>query len=519
MSRCNILLFRQCSLLVATIACAIVPVACVINSGDSDAIYLEWGEGQEGHQAGDGVPDDAVAIAPSTKTMDELLAMPWSEMSAADVDRLNLLSGTMPPEVYAAKYQLESAETMSVIDDITGAIWGTWDMVEIPGAYCGDGSPYKIFVMRSRGFINWLLGNTRRLMVYLEPGGACWDYASCTGQTRRGAANPNGIPNNFMNLGAFLDPNQEGGSPNAAISPLVLRNNPTGDNAPTSQWNKVFLPYCTGDVFSGNRVVVYEDPTGANPPITYHHVGAVNVELAIEYLEREFAEPLDLLVTGCSAGSTGALANYHYIRQALEPDNSVMLSDSGPVFPTDGGRGNHYPLQQHIRDAWNLDYILGKLEVDFPGVPFAEDFSLLSDVMAQTYPGDNFGVTMFKRDSNYSIYSYSEFFDLDENIPEEKEQILTLWAEDIDRLTAQYDRYDNLSYFIPYMRSINESHCTSIVEWTGTEIGNSGIDVGDYINDLLDGGDVASYEEADNPADADVSDFWLELVELLLTFN
>ena len=81
---------------------------------------------------------------------------------------------------------------------------------------------------------------------------------------------------------------------------------------------------------------------------------------------------------------------------------------------------------------------------------------------------------------------------------------------------ATYDGYNNLSYFIPYFRDMNESHCTTIVEFTGTEIMDSGIDVGDYIEDVLDGGYVTSYEEMENPSDADVSDFWMDLVNLLL---
>jgi hypothetical protein len=54
------------------------------------------------------------------------------------------------------------------------------------------------------------------------------------------------------------------------------------------------------------------------------------------------------------------------------------------------------------------------------------------------------------------------------------------------------------------------------VEFTGTEILNTGIDVGDFIEDMLNGGSVTSYHEPDNPADADVTDFWMALVNLLL---
>jgi hypothetical protein len=50
---------------------------------------------------------------------------------------------------------------------------GAWLKVEIPGTICGDGSQYKFFVNYSNVSNN--------LVVSFEPGGACWDYASCAG--------------------------------------------------------------------------------------------------------------------------------------------------------------------------------------------------------------------------------------------------------------------------------------------------------------------------------------------------
>jgi len=173
--------------------------------------------------------------------------------------------------------------------------------------------------MKSIGFWNWLFGYTNDLIVYLEPGGACWDYPSCTGQAGiRGAANPDGIPDNFMNLGDFLDPNIEGGSANAAISPLILKNHPAGDNIQTSRWDKVFIPYCTGDVHSGNNPD--QEYCDGDDCITYHHVGATNIEKVIEYLKQEFPNVDKLMITGSSAGGVGSLTNYHFFRKELDPN-------------------------------------------------------------------------------------------------------------------------------------------------------------------------------------------------------
>ena len=47
-------------------------------------------------------------------------------------------------------------------------------------------------------------------------------------------------------------------------------------NIATNGYDVVYMPYCTGDVHVGNSVVTYTDPTGANPPITWRHVGYNN---------------------------------------------------------------------------------------------------------------------------------------------------------------------------------------------------------------------------------------------------
>lgn len=128
--------------------------------------------------------------------------------------------------------------------------WQTIQLAPSTGAVCGDGSPFKFFVNR--------VADTRNTIVYMEGGGACWDYASCTGQTGvRGARNPNGIPDDYMSL---LNPGA------SLVSPFVTRVSPF-DAVKTQGWNMVYIPYCTGDIYSGDRVAVYDDPSGQNAPL------------------------------------------------------------------------------------------------------------------------------------------------------------------------------------------------------------------------------------------------------------
>ncbi|MEM9493437.1 MAG: pectin acetylesterase-family hydrolase, partial [Myxococcota bacterium] len=414
--------------------------------------------------------------AESTKSFEELVQTSWEELTQADRDRLALLTGEMTLNEYNAIYHPDLQAVVFPSFD-----WGRWETVQIPGAVCGNGSPYKVFVMRATD--NRYENN---LAIYMEPGGACWDYESCTGQNGvRGAANPDGVPDNYMSFLDMINPFRRGGSPMAMISPLIMKNNPTGDNVETSLWNKVFIPYCTGDVHSGDSVVVYEDPTGRNEPLTFHHAGASNVERVIEYLRQEFFKPSQMMVMGCSAGGTGSLANYHFFRQGLEPDSSYLLNDSGPIFPAPG-TGHQFPLQQHINATWNLSSLTDRLEQDGLGSRIADDFGQISELLARHYPEDPIAITLFKRDRTYSGYSYARFWDLDEDDPADRERILDMWADDVANMKAQYEGESNLHYYIPYMRKIMDSHCTTIIDWTGTEIADTGIEVGHFIDDLID---------------------------------
>lgn len=344
----------------------------------------------------------------------------------------------------------ETGETSAPLQSPTRDRYNTWVKVEPEGMVCSDGSQYKFFVNFSRTSDN--------VLVSFEPGGACWDYESCTGGVR-GAANPNGIPDDHMDLWSIH-------------TPLFLRGSP--DN-PMPDWNQIFIPYCTGDIHSGNNVAVYDDPTGMHPPITYRHNGHANVASVIDWIDENFPSIPRMFVTGCSAGGVGSLVNYYFLRTRLpQISRGYLLDDSGPIFPEGG---NSDLLHAKIRVSWNVDPILDLLPTSFNH----EDFGSINTFLADSFPTDRLGITFFRRDYDFSRYSYERFF------PDiTKQDAHRLFSEDTDRLIEQYDTRDNLSYYIPYWREFNNSHCVTIAGFGGTEIAEADVDVSDYIRNLLD---------------------------------
>ena len=71
---------------------------------------------------------------------------------------------------------MRAANRQESIQNPQRDVYETWVKVEPPGVVCGNNTPYKFFVNFS--------DKSDNLVVVLEPGGACWDYDSCTGNER-----------------------------------------------------------------------------------------------------------------------------------------------------------------------------------------------------------------------------------------------------------------------------------------------------------------------------------------------
>ena len=370
--------------------------------------------------------------------------------------------------------------------------WQTVQLAPQTGAVCGNGSPYKFFVNR--------VPNTRNTIVYMEGGGACWDYASCSGQAGiRGARNPNGIPDDYMSL---LNPGA------SLVSPFVTRISPF-DAVKTQGWNMVYVPYCTGDIYSGDKVAVYADPSGQNSPLVWHHNGVRNTRAVVGWLKDNLPRPTQMLSAGCSAGGAGSLTNYHPTRRDMAPTRSFLIDDSGPIFDTPANANPaaypSQPLHAHIREAWGLDAgSLPWLAGELPGFDLAQ-LGTLYNALSSKHRGDRLGHTHFWHDLNYSSYSYERFFEDIRNAPDaatKQVRIHARWSADTERLRQKLFALDNFGGYFPQYRALNESHCTTIVDFKNGDIQAQRLELKQFIDSVLDGnGKVLDASEADDTAD------------------
>lgn len=360
--------------------------------------------------------------------------------------------------------------------------YNKWETITFPassGASCGDGSPYRVFVNRTI--------KTSKTVVFFEGGGACWEKGACQGEGGLlGASNPNGIKESYM-TGLSM-------SAYGLISPLTSRNNPF-NKIQTQDWNIVYVPYCTGDVHTGNKVGVYPDADPAKPALTYYHRGARNSEALGQWLAKTIPSPDHLLITGFSAGGTGATAEYGILRDLVKPKLSSLMADSGPLFqaPRNGAvAAASLPLHNRIRDAWGLDGPTGlatKLVARYPGYGDVNNLGSLTTALAQVYKQDRIGYATFQQDTIYSDFSYSAFYPeiaSATDSTERKKLLLAKWQPEVKAWTDAMKGIPNIGYYVPYGRNLIGSHCLTIVGFGNTGIKEANIaNVGAFIDNMI----------------------------------
>jgi hypothetical protein len=111
----------------------------------------------------------------------------------------------------------------------------------------------------------------------------------------------------------------------------------------------VFLPYCTGDVFSGDKVTELQGLLPFNKA-TLHFKGAHNITEYLKRLAPTFKDVDEVVLAGSSAGGFGAGLSWHKAREAFSPIPVHVIDDSGPPIQPGGNRWEMW------KEAWNMQF-------------------------------------------------------------------------------------------------------------------------------------------------------------------
>ncbi|NRA68238.1 MAG: hypothetical protein HRU19_27385 [Pseudobacteriovorax sp.] len=194
-----------------------------------------------------------------------------------------------------------------------------WTFVSVEGSYCRDGTEAGYFVKQGSSQNN-------KLMIYLGGGGACFNFVSCA--------------INRSSLGQT--PNDRG---------ILSSSNPEN---PFRDWAKIFVPYCSGDVFAGTNLL--GDVPGGGPR-NQTFVGYNNIGLFSKDWVESFPNPDQVLLSGSSAGGIGATINFDQVQEAFQDSPLSLITDSGIIFSDDYMKAC---LQDRWRNVWGISEALPK---------------------------------------------------------------------------------------------------------------------------------------------------------------
>jgi hypothetical protein len=239
-----------------------------------------------------------------------------------------------------------------------------WTWVPVKGSQCRDGS--------ATGFGINVNPASKNLMIFLEGGGACFNALTC-------GMNPANFNSSTLSTAA------SGG----ILSRTDMAN-------PVKDWNMVYVPFCTGDVFAGNA------PDTVVPGVAgkQQFVGYVNMTRYLAKLAPAFKDASKILLTGISAGGFGAAANYPQTATAFAPIPVYSLDDSGPPM-----EDPYVPacLQQKWSDLWGFQKtILADCGSDCPD---KTNYTLAATIhTAKKYPNIPFGLVEDTDDSVITLF-------------------------------------------------------------------------------------------------------------------
>ncbi len=187
-----------------------------------------------------------------------------------------------------------------------------WEWHAVKGTVCRDGSEAGYFLKR-RVF-------DERVVMLLGPGGACFNVLTCE-------LNPRSVGNQFpKDLGIFAQ----------------------RDDNPVRDWNQIYVPYCSGDNFGGNRSDVFI----LGMLKKQNFLGHKNLKLILDDVAATLPTMEHLVFGGMSAGGFGSILNYVDVRKRFPQVPVTLLDDSGVPLEDEFIAPC---LQKRFRTTWGLN--------------------------------------------------------------------------------------------------------------------------------------------------------------------
>lgn len=181
---------------------------------------------------------------------------------------------------------------------------GEWTRI-VPGGetVCALGTEYSFFVRPGSG---------EDLVIYFQGGGACWNDETCLGAYSVAPEDQR-----------LYDDQVDVDEISRFTEGIFDYDNPEN---PFADYDAVFVPYCSADVFAGDAEVEFQGPQGA---YTVRFNGVNNARAVLNWTYENFAAPSSIFLTGSSAGAYGSIYHAADIMTQYEGVPVTQLGDAG----------------------------------------------------------------------------------------------------------------------------------------------------------------------------------------------
>jgi hypothetical protein len=210
------------------------------------------------------------------------------------------------------------------------AAFGPYNLIMLPQddmSSCLDGSPYGIYWSPGTG------NGTTNWMVYFQGGGWCYSEADCYGRSKGSLGSSTKWAKTSNPMGGLM-------SDDCTANPQFCT------------WNKVWMPYCDGNSFSGQLT----EPVSFYGNNLYFR-GHYNMRAAFNAIMTDvvkapvpYSQAADIMLTGCSAGGLSTYLHADYVAA-----NFIKPNRPSPPGQSRPGYYGAVPVSGFFLDAPNVD--------------------------------------------------------------------------------------------------------------------------------------------------------------------
>ena len=159
-------------------------------------------------------------------------------------------------------------------------------LVKLPNTKCLDGSPAAYYIARNDSSPSWV--------VWLEGGGLCQSLQDCIDRSK-------GTLGSSTTYAASI------------AAPEGMLSSVPSENPDLFSWNRIYVPYCSGDIWSGTEIEAVNPFPESSSWTGFFHGHAIIEDMYNDITRKHNAAmATNAVLTGCSAGGIGTIFNCDY---------------------------------------------------------------------------------------------------------------------------------------------------------------------------------------------------------------